>query len=166
MTEEKKFDLPAEFSDLKEVKSNWIKWGKVGDYIRGTLTESKEISSTLPGKEDERNRVYEIMAECGKYHDLDNDKKPIEPAIELKKGDYYLVSGGSYKDGIATSKGGEMFDNQLKKAQVGQVIGIAFVDEIPPIRKGFSAFKLKKVMLGDMNHAFLSGVEDTEIPFA
>ena len=53
------------FNDKNEIKSTWVKWGKIGDFITGTLVDVREINSQLPGKEGERVKVYEIKAESG-----------------------------------------------------------------------------------------------------
>ena len=138
--------------DLQEVKSSWVKWGKVGDYVRGTLVSIREMNSNLPGKEGERVKVYELLTECGQFHDIDNDKKPVEPAITIGKGEYWQIGG---KVGI---------DNQMRNVKIGQIIGMVFAEVKPSKTKGFNSLKIIKVRVGGMDPNFGTESLGTEMP--
>lgn len=122
------------FSDSNLAPNNWIKFSKIGDNIFGTLTAVREIKSTLPGKEGEMNKVYEIKADGGLWHDT-KDKQVMEPAIEVKPGETWNVGGG-----LSVDRG-------LQNAKIGQKVAIKFTEERPSIKKGFNPFKVKQVWL-------------------
>ena len=51
------------FNEEHEVKTTFIKWGQIGDYIKGTLLSVREVFSTLPGHEHEKVKLYELKKE-------------------------------------------------------------------------------------------------------
>lgn len=132
------------FDEKNEVKSLWVKWGKINDQIFGTFIASREIDSQLPGKEGEKVKLYEILAEGGEYHELDKKKNPIDPAVKVQVGEVYFVGG---KMGI---------DAQMRRVKVGQRIGMRFTEEKESNTKGFNALKIIKVFAGDMNKEWLA----------
>lgn len=136
------------FNDKNEIRSSWIKWGKVGDYITGTLTDVREINSNLPGKQGERVKVYEVKIDEGSFHELDDKKNPIEPPISLPAEEIWLVGG---RMGI---------DAQMRRVKVGQKLGMKFTDEKPPRQKGYNALKIIKVYTdGHMDEEWLGSQE-------
>ena len=130
------------FNDKNEIKSTWVKWGKIGDFITGTLVDVREINSQLPGKEGERVKVYEIKAESGQFHELDKEKQPLKEPVILNKDEIWAVGG---RQGI---------DAQMRRIKIGQKLGMKFTDEKPARTKGFNALKIIKV--------YTTGVMDTE----
>ena len=137
------------FDPKNEVKSNWFKFGKVGDKISGTLTGTREIPSQLPGKMGEMVRLFEILADSGSYHMLDENKAVIEPAVEIQSGDFYLVSKGP---GL---------DVQMRRAKIGQKVGILFKEVKPSKTKGYNPLKIVKVFLGEMDPDYMGeGADD------
>lgn len=121
------------YDEENVVPNNWVKFTLIGDNINGTLISVREVKSTLPGKEGELQKIYEIKADGGSFHDVDGNKKPIKPPIEIKEGDYWNVGGGF------------VVDNQLRNVRLGQKVGIKFTDEKPNKTKGFNPTKIKKV---------------------
>lgn len=121
------------FNEENEVQSSWIKFSKIGDFISGTLIGVREVPSTLPGKEGTMTKVYEMKAVSGEFHDIDEKKQVIEPAINVNAGEIWNVGGGV------------VLDAQMRNIKLGQVIGIKFTDEKPAQKKGFNAMKIKKV---------------------
>lgn len=130
------------YDDQNVVKSVWVKWGKVGDHISGTLIDVREINSTLPGKEGTRVKVYELKAAEGEFHNINEQKQPIEPAVTVEAGEIYLIGG---KIGI---------DAQMRRIKIGQIVALKFTDEKPSKQKGFNPLKIVKV--------YSEGVMDTE----
>lgn len=126
------------FEGLEEVKSQWIKWGKVGDWIRGTLTDVREMDSNLPGKTG-KVKVYEFLAHGGSFHDLDEKKNPVAKATVLEKGAIWIIGG---KAGI---------DTQMRNVKLGQIFGMRFAAEKPSKTKGFNPTKVIKVLIGGMD---------------
>ena len=121
------------FDDSKEIKSKWIKFGKVGDGVIGTLVEIRKVPSFLPGKEGELVTVYDLKVKSGSFHELDAKKNPVETATVLNQGDYYSVSGK------------KAIDDRMRNIAYGIVVGFKFTEEVPNKKKGFNATKVIKV---------------------
>src|SRR3990167_3490649 len=100
-----------EFGDENAVPSNWITWGvPVEDKIFGTLIAKRTMKSTFPGKEGELVNIYEMKADYGSYHQVDEKKNPIEPAITINEGEFYNIGGKA------------MIDRQMQNIKVGQKV--------------------------------------------
>lgn len=140
------------FGQDNEVRSSWIKWGKIGDKIAGTLVSVRQMESQLPGKKGEMVNIYEILASGGEFHDI-NDKVIAEEATVIEEGQLWLVGGGL---GL---------DNAMRNIKLGQKIGIKFTEEKPTKTKGFNPTKVKKVYsTGEMNQKWLDDqAADSEI---
>lgn len=121
------------FSEKNEVPSNWIKWGKVGDFIQGTFMSVEERDGKDYEGRPTRSKVYEFKVMSGHFHEMDPKKNPIEPGIEISAGELYFVGG---KKGI---------DAQMRNAKVGEIIGIKFTEEIQGADKMKAPFKMIKV---------------------
>lgn len=123
-----------DYSDDDALSSPWIKWGKIGDCIFGTLISvtPRTQKNQYTGKE-ESTLVYEIKADGGEYHDIDEKKNPIEPAIVINPGDVFNV--------------GDHFTIHpiMKNVKLGQKIKIAFTEEKPSKTKGNAPMKVRKV---------------------
>ena len=127
------------FSDENEIKSSFVSWGAIGDWVKGTLVSVRERESRLPGKQGTRVKVYELKTKGGSFHQTDDKKNPIEPPKEPKEGEYWTVGG---RPGI---------DNSMRNIKIGQIVGFKFKEEIPAKTKGFSATKVIKVYAGEMD---------------
>ena len=127
-------NVKDDYKDDDVLTSPWVKWGKVGDSIFGTLisVRSKTGVNQFNGK-TEVSQVYEIKADGGEYHDIDAKKNPIEPAIVVKQGEIYNV-GGHFT-----------FDPVMKNIKLGQKLKIAFTEEKPSAKKGNAPMKIRKV---------------------
>lgn len=138
----------------EDVKTSWVKWGKVGDNIEGTFVEVREIESQLPGKEGEKVKVYDIKADKGSYHELDEKKMPVEPSVKIEANEIYSVGG---RQGI---------DVQMRRIKIGQKVRIIFAEEKPAKTKGFNALKIIKIQTnGAMDTAWLEGQDLGKIDF-
>lgn len=136
--------------EWQEVKSLFIKWGKVGDNIEGTLIDVREVESTLPGKEGEKQKIYEIKADRGSFHDLDAKKNPVDPAVVINSGEIYSVGG---RRGV---------DAQMRRIVIGQKVRFLFAEEKPAKKKRFNDLKIIKVLTnGKMDQEWLEGREVT-----
>lgn len=141
------------FSEGNEVKANWIKWGKVGDKIQGTLISVREIPSKLPPKtplkagEVNMVKLYEILATAGEFHNIEKKKVSETPTI-INEGEVWLVGGGV---GI---------DASLRNVKIGQILGIKFTEEKASKDPMMNDTKVKKVYTeGKMNEAWLAEQE-------
>lgn len=140
------------FDGLEEVKSQWVKWGAVGDWCRGTLTDVRDVDNQLPGKQGEKSKVYEFIAAGGSFHELDERKNPVAEATVLEKGTFWTIGG---KAGI---------DNQMRNVKIGQVFGMRFAEEKPSKTKGFNPTKVIKVLIGSMDSDY-SGATSADVGF-
>lgn len=144
----------TQFDGLQEVKSSWIKWGKVGDWFKGTLVDKRQTKSTMPGKENELVWVYEFKTQGGAFHQLDDKKNPIEPAVVISEGEFWTLGG---KAGI---------DNQMRNVRLGQIVGMRFTEEKPAKTKGFNPLKVIKVYAGAMDENYSGETsQDVQTPF-
>ena len=70
------------FNEKNEVKSNWVKWGKEGDWISGTLVSKRVAKNQL--KEGSPDQIiYELKTSGGEFHDIDEKKKVVEKATKI-----------------------------------------------------------------------------------
>lgn len=132
------FDPQDPFAGMEEAKRPQIKMGKVGDWFRGTLTDnSKEIENKLSAKH-EMQTICEFKIQGGSFHDIVN-KVPTDEIITLQPGDFYSY----FAKGIVR--------DQLRKAKIGQIIGVRFAEEKKATTPGFNDTKIIKVFLGEMD---------------
>lgn len=123
-----------DFSSENEVPSNWVKFNvPQEDKIFGTLISVRDIQSTIAGKEGEMTKVYEIKADYGSFHDLDDRKKVIETPITVEPGSVWNIGGRA------------IIDKQMRNIKVGQKIGIKYMEEVAAKTKGYNPAKIIKV---------------------
>lgn len=129
------------FDESKKVKVEYnnIKFGMKGDWFRGTLTaNSRQIRNNLSAQK-EMQTVFEFKARGGSFHDIVKKQIQTTPRI-IQKGEFW-----SY----ITSKPALL--NQLKKAQLGQIIGFRFSDSKPSKIAGQDDAKIIDVYLEEMD---------------
>jgi len=106
----------------------------VGDNIHGTLVSVREVNSTLPNsKPGDKTKVYEVKADGGSFHDLDDKKKVIEEAVEIGAGEIGNIGGGF------------MLSVQFRNIKLGQKVKIEYTGDKAAKAKGFNPMKIKKV---------------------
>lgn len=122
------------FNEENEVQSNWVKFNvPLEDKITGTLIAIREMKSTLPGNEGELVKIYELKADAGSFHELDDKKKVIEEPIVVEAGSIWSIGGRP------------IIDRQMQNVKIGQKIGLKYIEEVPSKTKGFSPAKTIKV---------------------
>lgn len=141
--------------DVQEVKSQTVKFSKVDDVIKGTLTGIKELDvKDMQGKVV-RKKIREFKAIAGFYHESDPvTYAPVEPKIDLIPGEYYKFWSR-----------GEQLEDDLKKIKIGQIFAVKFL-KYGEKKPGKQAPKIMKVFFGEMDPEFepvTNGLED--IPF-
>lgn len=137
-----------------EVKNSWVKFNKLGDFIVGTLVAVREIKSQLPGQEGQMTKVFEIKADAGEFHDLDDKKQVIEEAIVVNPEEIWNIGGGSKEKP-------SMLDAQFRNIKLGQKVKVEYVDDKPAKQKGFNPMKVKKVYTnGKMDEVWLAEREE------
>ncbi len=129
MTKETSWDAPE-----NEVQSTWVKFNvPMEDKIMGTLIAKRQINSTIPGKEGTKTNVYDLKADTGSYHVLDDKKKVVETPVVVEPGSFYSIGGTN------------VIDRQMQNIRVGQKIGFKFIEEKPSKTKGFAPAKIIRV---------------------
>ena len=129
------------FAGGQDVTPNQARFNKVGDYIIGFFTGSKEINGT-----NGPIKLYSVKGIQGEYHEAESDVDAngnkvttiVEPGVKVNAGDYYNIFGG--KDSI---------DDLFKKAKIGQKVGLRFEEAIASKTKGNSPFKVIKPVMWD-----------------
>lgn len=117
-------------TESNEVQSNWVKFNvPMEDKIKGTLIAKRTMKSTMQGREGEIVNVYDLKADEGSFHALNDVKKVIETPIVIETGSFWSVGG---KAGL---------DAQMRNIKVGQKVGFKFIDERPAKTKGFAPAK-------------------------
>lgn len=127
-------------SESNEVESNWVKFNiseeaapGAADKIFGTLIGKRTQKSKMQGKEGEVENVYDLKADMGQFHALDEKKKIIPEPIIIEPGSFWTVGG---KPSI---------DAQMCNIKIGQKIGFKFIDEKEPKTKGWNPAKSIRV---------------------
>jgi hypothetical protein len=129
------------FNDANEVKVEYnnIKFGKIGDYFKGTLTDNtRQIVNNLSPKK-EMQTIFEFKAHAGSFHDIVKKQIAATPTA-IEKGEFW-----SY----ITSK--PAIIQQMKNAKIGQVVGLRFAEIKKATQPGFDDTKIIKVFLGAMD---------------
>jgi hypothetical protein len=140
---------------FKEMQSLWFKTNKIDDYMEGTLIGSRVMTVTTPEGKQKTQIVYEILTDCGKFHNLIKNaegQKVVDVAnpINIEKGEYYQYA----KDSI---------NYAMKKIKIGQKVKFIFHSAIPSKNKMNFDFKLVKVYAGDMDKEYMQSMYN-EIP--
>jgi len=114
--------------------SNWFKFGKIGNVIRGTLVGVQEREDAYdPTK---KQKIYEIKAELGYFNDIVS-KVVQDDATELTAGEVYLVGGKT------------IIDRNMRHAVVGQRVELRYTDDFDV--GGGNVAKTIEVKLGGMD---------------
>ena len=151
------------FDGMREAKNAFVKFSKVGDFIKGTLVDVRQMKSNLPGKEGHKTTVYEIKAQVGEFHDSKTDVDPntgnkvvtiIEPGITVTEGEFWVVGG---KDDIAPD--GKQLNagltTNLRNVKKGQIVGFQFTEIKASKTAGFAPAKIIKVLIGGMDENYM-----------
>jgi hypothetical protein len=116
----------------QEVASQTVTFGKPGDFIKGTYTGSKPVQTSLG-----QTVLYELKGIVGSFHNVDNKKNPVEPAVEVVAGAFYNVWRG---------KEGSNIEGLFKKSRLGDIVSLQFKEEKESKTKGYAPFKIMKGM--------------------
>ncbi len=122
------------FNESNEVQSAWVKFNvPLEDKVSGTLISKSTRKSTMPGKEGQMQNIYELKADMGTWHALDDKKHVIDTPVTVESGQYITIGGTN------------VIDRQMKNVRVGQKVGLKYIEEQPSKTKGFAAAKIVKV---------------------
>lgn len=115
-----------------EIKSQFISWGKPGDQFVGTLAGKREVENQISGTK-ELQTIYEFKMHEGSFHQLDEKKNPIEPAILVIRDEMWSVGGKA------------AIDAQMRNVKLGMIVGMKFIEEKPSQTKGYNPTKVIKI---------------------
>lgn len=122
-----------EFDDSNQIPSNWVSWGvPVEDKIFGTLIRKFKTTSNYDGKEKTVEN-YELKADFGSFHKLDEKKNPVDEASIVEEKEFYNIGGK------------ESIEKQMRNVKIGQKIGFKFIEETPSKTRGHFPAKIIKV---------------------
>ena len=107
----------------QEMTTQSVTFGKVGDFIKGTYTGKKLVNN--PNKPGEQVYLYELKGWLGQYHNVDGKKNPVDPAVEVESGSYYIIWGGK-----------QTIDDLFGRIKLGDIVGIHFKREDEAKTKG------------------------------
>ena len=132
------------FNEANEVKPKYnnLRWGKVGDWFKGTLVDNTRQMRNNLSEKGEMQTIFEFKAHGGLFHDIVKRVVQSEPTEVLKDEFWSLI----------TSKPALL--NQLKGAKIGQVIGLRFAEEKEAKKAGFNDSKIIKIYLGEMDATY------------
>lgn len=121
-----------DFCEANEVPSNWVKWNVEGeDKIIGTLIRKWTVDN--PFQAGEKTENYEVKADYGSFHNVNEKKQLIDTPVEINEGEFWSIGG---KDSIA---------KQMTNIKIGQKVGFKYVALMESKTKGFAPAKVIKV---------------------
>jgi hypothetical protein len=124
--------------EYQDAPSNWIKFGRVGDWVAGTLVSVIEKKNDIMGV---MQKIYELKVENGAYHDI-KDKVVANDPTELNS------ESGNYLLG-----GKKIIDFQMRNIKIGQKVLVVYQSDYK--LKGGMTAKTIKIKIGKMNEEFL-----------
>ncbi len=139
---------------MEEVKTQTVKWGKIGDWMRGTLADKSRISESEYGGKHKIQRVYEFKVKAGMFHGINKDKSIAEEPTFLEEGTFWTIF----------AEVDSVLDAQLNKAKVGQDVGVRYTEDKESKTAGFNPTKIRKVFLGDMDPSYQGEVGNEAKP--
>lgn len=123
-----------DFDASNEVPSNWVKFNiPLEDKVMGTLISIREVKNSMPGKEEEMVKIYEIKTDYGSFHELDEKKKLIEAPVLVSAGEIWNIGGRA------------IIDKQMRNVKIGQKVGMKYIEEVAAQTKGYNPAKIIKV---------------------
>ena len=134
------WDFPEDGAVKVEYKT--VKFGKVGDFVKGTLTgNTKQLVNNLSPKK-EMQTVFEIKVQAGSLHLINKRVVDATPTV-LQPGEFW-----SY----ITSK--PVMLDMLKGIKIGQIVGLRLTEIKPAKQAGFDDTKIIKVYPGPMDDTY------------
>lgn len=112
--------LSDPFNESNMVKPNFMKFGKIGDYIVGTLTNRNEVKDKF-SKENKNKIQYTVKVDVGEYHDPKTGE-----VVTLEPGAMFIVTGKAFDPNQASRS---IFDQDMATLKLGQKLGLKFLEE-------------------------------------
>ncbi len=134
-------DPMAGMEEQKVVYKN-IKFGKVGDWFRGTLVDSsRQMPNNLSAKK-EMQTIYEMKAIGGSFHNIVEKVVDANPTVPVAGEFWSFIEG---KPAIT---------QQLKNVVPGTIIGFRFSELKKSKTPGYSDAKIIKVYIGGIDPTY------------
>lgn len=143
------------FAGMEEKKMDYknIKFGKLGDWFKGTLTDNTRRMKNQLSKDGEMQTVYVFKIHGGSFHNIVDRQVQPEPTV-MKEGEYW-----SYITGKPAITG------PMKDVKIGQVVGMRLAEIKKATQPGFDNTKIIKVLIGAMDDTYQGeSAEDVEPP--
>lgn len=131
----------------QKVEYNNIKFGKVGDWFKGTLIDNSRKMLNQLSQRKEMQTIFVLTAKGGSFHNV-VDRQVQSEATEVKNGEEW-----SY----ITCK--PTILKQLERAKLGQIVGLRFAETKKATQPGFADAHIIKVYLGEQDPDY-KGEED------
>lgn len=123
-----------DFDEVNAVVSNWLKWNvPQEDKVMGTLMAKRTMKSSIPGREGELVNIYDLKADYGSFHILDDNKVLVPEPVVIEPESIWSIGGTN------------IIDRQMTNIKVGQKVGLKFTEQVPSKTKGFAPAKIIKV---------------------
>ena len=133
--------------EYKEIQPKTFKFGQVGDYVAGTLTDVSKTQA--PDAYGKLSHIYSVLADEGKF--LGSSKNEKTGKYTPNKDETVIEKGEQYTLFISDDKG--VVIGKMKDIKLGQKFKIQFT-ELKATSKGNDA-KIIKVFSGPMNEEYL-----------
>lgn len=129
------------FDEDNEIKAsfNTLKFGEVGDYIRGTLIDNTRTIVNNLSKKKELQTVFEIKSVSGSFHNIIKGKVQKD-ATEIEDGQVYS---------FITSN--PIMLKAMAEIKIGQIVGLKFIEVKEAKTTGWNDAKIIKVFAGKMD---------------
>ena len=125
----------------QEMTTQSVTFGKVGEFIKGTYTGKKMVKN--PNKEGDVY-LYELKGLIGQFHNVDGKKNPIEPAVAVQPGAFYVIWGGK-----------QAIDDLFARVRFGEVVAVKFKEEVESKTKGNAPFKVYTTLTFGMDESYM-----------
>jgi hypothetical protein len=133
---------PFEGMEETKVEYKTIKFGKVGNWFKGTLTDNtRQIKNNL-SKEKEMQTVFVFKAQGGSLNNIIK-KQVVQEVTNIVPGEFWSFITGK-----------PALIQQLKQAKIGQVVGLRFAEIKEATQPGYDDTKIIKVLLGGMDDTY------------
>lgn len=125
------------FSDENQQKIEYknLKFGKVGDWFRGTLTDNTRKMENQAKEGKEIQTIFEFKAHGGLFHNIIDTEVQDEPTV-VNKGEFWSYIIGGVREQL------------LKKANIGDIVGLKFVETKKSKTPGRQPAKIINVYIG------------------
>ena len=133
----------------QEMTTQPVSFGKIADWIKGTYTSKKLVKN--PNKEG-NVYLYEIKGALGQFHNVDGKKNPVDPAIEIRPGAFYIVWGGK-----------QAIDDLFFHSKFGDIIAIQFKEETASKTKGNAPFKVLRCLTFGRDPEYMGEDSQSEV---